>query len=129
MTDVELEKVRYGAVLGRAAIAASGAPGQKGTAGVGRLALCSLQFGHVSSKRAMYRARCAAVVLQVRTAIVIKTYTALIRKHSAMSDEEQLRELRTVKKFAHLLFANVRGPDETRCARGHGACLPWLDLT
>ncbi len=44
----------------------------------------------------------------------LQTYTALIRKHSAMSPEEELRGLRTVKRFAKAIFLNLRGPDTTR---------------
>ncbi|KAG2491012.1 hypothetical protein HYH03_010684 [Edaphochlamys debaryana] len=51
---------------------------------------------------------------KMRTAIVIKTYTALIRKHNAMSEADQRRELRTVKRFARALFFNIRGPDPAR---------------
>ncbi|KXZ54635.1 hypothetical protein GPECTOR_4g700 [Gonium pectorale] len=51
---------------------------------------------------------------RVRDTIVIKTYTALIRKHGGMSEAEQLRELRTVKRFARALFLNLRGPDASK---------------
>lgn len=46
---------------------------------------------------------------RVRTAIVIKTYTALIRRHANMTDEKQEAELKKVKRFAKALFHNVRG--------------------
>lgn len=46
---------------------------------------------------------------RVRTAIVIKTYTALIRRHANMTDEKQEAELKKVKRFAKALFYNVRG--------------------
>ncbi|GIL52977.1 hypothetical protein Vafri_8704, partial [Volvox africanus] len=51
---------------------------------------------------------------KIRNAIVIKTYTALIRKHAGMSEEEQIRELRTVKRFGKALYFNVRGPETTK---------------
>eukprot|EP00198_Chlamydomonas_reinhardtii_P009196 XP_001698533.1 predicted protein [Chlamydomonas reinhardtii] len=51
---------------------------------------------------------------KMRTAIVIKTYTALIRKHGSMSEEAQLRELKTVKRFSKALFFNIRGPDDSK---------------
>ncbi|PNH06946.1 hypothetical protein TSOC_006643 [Tetrabaena socialis] len=70
---------------------------------------------------------------KMRTAIVIKTYTALIRKHSGMSDEQQLRELRTVRRLANALFYNIRGPDESKWTNEEiyvpNSKLMTLDLT
>jgi hypothetical protein len=56
---------------------------------------------------------------QVRTAVVIKTYTAIIRNYSNLSAEEQEREMVAVRAFARALFANIRGPDSNKsvCSR------------
>mmetsp|Transcript_11428 Transcript_11428/g.27132 ORF Transcript_11428/g.27132 Transcript_11428/m.27132 type:complete len:189 (+) Transcript_11428:507-1073(+) len=46
---------------------------------------------------------------KIRTAVVVKTYSSLIRQHQYRTPEEVASQLMEVKKFGKALFLNIRG--------------------
>mmetsp|Transcript_26508 Transcript_26508/g.74517 ORF Transcript_26508/g.74517 Transcript_26508/m.74517 type:complete len:728 (+) Transcript_26508:274-2457(+) len=55
-----------------------------------------------------------ADIERIRTAVVIKTYSALTRQHKFRTAEDAAEQLKAVRKFGSALFQNVRGPESKR---------------
>eukprot|EP00192_Tetraselmis_astigmatica_P003590 CAMPEP_0117676600 /NCGR_PEP_ID=MMETSP0804-20121206/16262_1 /TAXON_ID=1074897 /ORGANISM="Tetraselmis astigmatica, Strain CCMP880" /LENGTH=544 /DNA_ID=CAMNT_0005485755 /DNA_START=98 /DNA_END=1730 /DNA_ORIENTATION=+ len=55
-----------------------------------------------------------AEIERIRTAVVIKTYSSLVRQHKYRTPEAIAEQLQSVRKFAASLFKNIRGPDAFR---------------
>jgi hypothetical protein len=53
---------------------------------------------------------------RLRTAVVIKTYSNLIRHHKCRTPEDAKAQLADVASFGKALFANIRGSETTRYA-------------
>lgn len=53
---------------------------------------------------------------KIRTTVVIKTYSSLIKKHRYATPEQVQLQLKAVSKFGRALFNNIRGPNTHRRA-------------